>query len=153
MTGNCNANGETGAQQAEVKAVGMSEFKSDIVEQLHSPLGVMGLLTLSINPPHPTVSSKALLTLALTTAIYHSGSNNISTRKLSDSVLRGLAMVEFIKSCTQVSKMISADGGGIQPWGWGQRRPLHSQELVHGMQSLVLSASLDVSRPSAASSG
>lgn len=115
MTGNCDANGETRTQQAEVKAVGMSEFKSDKLEQLYSPLRVMGPLTLSINPPHPMVSSKALLTLALTTAIYHSGSNNISTRKLSDGVLRGLAMVEFIKSCTQVSKMISADGGGIQP--------------------------------------
>lgn len=100
------------------------ELKSHIVEQLHSPLRVIGALTLSINPPRLMVSSKSLLTIVLTTRIYHLGSNNISTRKLSDGVLCGLAMVEFIKSCTQVAEMISADGGGIEPRGSGEHRHL-----------------------------
>lgn len=100
------------------------ELKSHIVEQLHSPLRVIGPLTLSINPPRFMVSSKSLLTMALTTKIYHLGSNIISTKKLSDGVLCGLAMVEFIKSCTQVAKMISADGRGIEPWGFGEHQPL-----------------------------
>lgn len=100
------------------------ELKSDIVEQLHSPLRVMGLLTLSIPPPRLMGSSRSLLTMALTTEIYHLGSNKISTRKLSDGVLGGLAMVEFIKSCTQVAEMFSAEGGGKEPWGWRQHQPL-----------------------------
>lgn len=133
------------------------ELKSDIVEQLHSPLRVIGQLTLSINPPHLMVSSKSLLTIALTTKIYHLGSNNISTRKLSDGMLCGLAMVEFIKSCTQVAKMISAEGGGIEPWGSGEHRPLHSQGQhhfsVHSIQFKTLSARVCLSRPSAASPG
>ena len=37
-------------------------------------------------------------------------SNNIiSTRKLSEALLCGLAKVEFIRTCAQVGKMIAAD--------------------------------------------
>lgn len=117
--------------QEEWKVVWIIEFKSDIVQHLHNPLRVIGPLTLSINPPHLMANSKSLQTAALTTKIYHLGSNNISTRKLSDGVLCGLAMVEFIRSCTQVAKMISADSRGIEPWGSGWHHPLHSQEENH----------------------
>lgn len=120
------------------------ELKSDIVEQLHSPLRPIGPLTLSINPPRLTASSKSLLTTALTTKIYHLGSNNISTRKLSDGVLCGLAMVEFIKSCTQVAERISAEGEGEEPWGSGEHQPLHAQEQhhfsVHGVPLMTRSS-------------
>lgn len=143
------------AQQQEAKAVWLNELKCDIVAQLHSPLRVIGPLTLSISPPHLMVSSKSLETIALTTKIYHWGSNNISTRKLSDSVLCGLALVEFIKSSTQVAKMISADSGGIELWGLGEHQPLHSRYrlCVHGIRFMTLSTIVNLSRPSAASPG
>lgn len=53
---------------------------------------------------------RSLQTRVLTITIYHMASNNIiSTRKLSEVSLCGLAAVEFIRTCTQVGKMISAD--------------------------------------------
>lgn len=121
---------ETRARQEEVKAVRIIEFKSNIVQQLHSPLRVIGPLILSINRPHLMVYSKSLQTTALTITIYRLGSNNISTRKLSGSMLCGLAMVEFIRSCTQEPKMISADSRAIEPWGSVRHHPLHSQESL-----------------------
>lgn len=98
------------AVQDEAAAVWLIEYKSDTVQQLHSPLGVIRPLTLLINAPHLSLSSKSLQSRLLTIKIYHMVSNNIiSTRKLSEVLLCGLAKVEFIRTCTQVGKMIAAD--------------------------------------------
>lgn len=104
-------------------AVWLIELKSDTVQQLRSPLGVIRPLTLLINAPHLMLVFKSLQTRVLTIKIYHMASNNnISTRKLSEASLCGLAVVEFIRTCTQVGKMISADNfksTGIEPRGLG----------------------------------
>lgn len=89
--------------------VRLIELKSDTVQQLDSPLGVIRPLALLINAPHPPFS-KSVQSRALTIKIYHMVSNNIiSTRRLSEALLCVLAKVEFIRTCTQVGKMIAAD--------------------------------------------
>lgn len=106
------------ALQEEAMAVLLIELKSDTVQQLRSPLGVIRPLTLLINASH------LMLALVLTITIYHTVSNNIiSTRQLSEALLCGLAMAEFIRSSTQVVKMISADNfksTAIEPQGLGE---------------------------------
>lgn len=79
-------------------AVWLIELKSDTVQQLHSPLGVIRPLALLINTPHLPLFSKSLHSRVLTIRIYHMVSNNIiSTRKLSEGLPCGLAKVEFIR--------------------------------------------------------
>lgn len=109
---------ERQALQEEAMAVLLIELKSDTVQQLRSPLGVIRPLTLLINASH------LMLALVLMITIYHMVSNNIiSTRQLSEPLLCGLAMVEFIRTSTQVGKMISADNfksRAIEPQGLGE---------------------------------
>lgn len=98
------------ALQGEIAAVWLVELKSDTVQQLHSPLGVIRPLTLLINTPHLLLSSKSLQSRLRTIKIYHMVSNNIiSTRKPSEALPCGLAKAEFISTCTQVGKMIAVD--------------------------------------------
>lgn len=81
-------------------------------------------LTLLINAPHLPLFSKSLQIRVLMIKIYHMVSNNIiSTRKLSEAWLCRLAKVEFIRTCTQVGKMIAADNfksTEIEPRGLGE---------------------------------
>lgn len=105
-------------------AVWLIELKSDTLQQLCSPLGVIRPLTLLINAPHLPLFAKSLQSRVLTIKIYHMVSNNIiSTRKLSEALLCGLAKVEFIRTCTQVGEMIAADNfksTEIEPQGLGE---------------------------------
>lgn len=68
--------------------------------------------------------TKSLQSRLLTIKIYHKVSNNIiSTGKLSQALLCGLAKVEFITTCTQVGKTIAADNfksTKIEPRGLGE---------------------------------
>lgn len=55
-------------------------------------------------------------------------SNNIiSTRNLSEALLCGLAKVEFIRTCTQVGKMIAADNfRDWTTWSWWDQHLIYS---------------------------
>lgn len=69
--------GETVALQDKAAAVWLIELKSDTVQQLRSPLGVIRPLTLLIITPHLPLASKSLQSRLLTIKIYHMVSNNI----------------------------------------------------------------------------
>lgn len=95
----------------------MYSNRSAHVQQLHSPQGVIGPLTLLINVHHLVLVSKSLQTRVLKITIYQRVSDFISARKLSEALLGGLAMVELIRTSTQVAKMISTDNFN-RFWDW-----------------------------------